>query len=289
MDHLYSFNPRRGYWFTWYVYRELSSGDGCYNVSLDLGLTRTRICVFGGSVALKDKIISLDMVKPSGEDRIVFYNVETEESYEVVKSVKGGFYKLKMVYPDKAPTLEINGIHMHRIKDIDPWTDSQMKIKALGVRRGDRVLDTCMGLGYTAINALKRGAGLLYTFEIDENVLWIAEHNPWSHKLLDPRVKIIHGDVVELIKYLPSEYFHKIIHDPPRYSSSTGNLYSGEFYRELYRVLRPGGRLLHYTGEPHRHGASIIKGIGERLRKAGFYRVRFIHSIQGYLAVKPLI
>ncbi len=291
IDHVYVFKPRRGYWFTYWLYEELSRSSGCIEASLDLGLSKTRICVYGGSIAVSDTVMDLGDIKPSSNDRVVFYDLDTGEAYEVIRrGENGGFYKLKIVYPDKAPTIEINGIHMHRIKDIDPWSDAYQKVRVLGVKRGERILDTCMGLGYTAIHSLRRGAGELYTFEIDENVLWIAEHNPWSRKLGDPRVRIVKGDIVELIKKIPDEYFNKIIHDPPRYSPRTGDLYGEEFYRELYRVLRPGGRLFHYTGEPRRHGSpSIVKGVGERLRRAGFYQVRFIPSVQGYIAVKPLI
>ncbi|WP_300455206.1 hypothetical protein [Desulfobacula sp.] len=50
---------------------------------------------------------------------------------------------------------------MHRSKDIDPLTDARLKTQ-LVVRPKDTVLDTCGGLGYSAIFALKTGAGNLY-------------------------------------------------------------------------------------------------------------------------------
>ena len=78
------------------------------------------------------------------------------------------------------------------------------------------------------------------------------------------------------------------MHDPPRFSGSTGDLYSLEFYKELHRVLKPRGLLFHYTGEPRRRGApSILKGIRERLEKAGFRVLYYDEDAQGYVAAKP--
>jgi predicted methyltransferase len=46
------------------------------------------------------------------------------------------------------------------------------------------------------------------------------------------------------------------------------------------------GVLFHYTGEPRLHGPSIIKGIAERLRIAGFRVLGFDKSALGFIAVK---
>ncbi len=288
--HLYEYKPRDGLWFTSYLIEEIGRKRGCFETTLDLGVSWTRVCIVDDLLVTQKGEIELSMVAPSHVDRIVYYDPSKPEHYEVVRSTDDGFYKLKAIAKDKAPTIEINGIHMHRIKGIDPWSDTRRKINALNVKRGHRVLDTCMGLGYTAIMAMLRGASEVHTVEVDENVIWIAEHNPWSQGLGNPRIRILHGDVTRLVHDMPSDYYDRIIHDPPRYSTSTGDLYSGRFYKELYRILRPGGRLFHYTGEPRKHGSpSIVKGIGERLREAGFYRVYYDPRSQGYVALKPII
>jgi len=284
---IWEFNPRKGYWFTSYLLEKLQNRSGCFPLTLDIGLSDTVVCVEKSLLRVGDHVFELNAVKPRREDHVVFYDTEENRLYEVVVSAATGYYKLKAIGPDKAPTLEINGIHMHRITGIDPWSDAKIKVEKLGVKRGDTVLDTCLGLGYTAVNSLKRGARAVYSVEIDESVLWIAERNPWSREL-GSGIVVIRGDVVEEVAVFPENYFDKILHDPPRYSSSTGNLYSLEFYRELYRVLKPGGKLYHYTGEPGKHrGAGIVKGIGERLRRAGFYPVFFDEESMGYIAFKP--
>ena len=284
----YFYRPARGYWFTSFLAQLIESGEGCFNVTLDIGLTQSQVCRQGGYVRVGDVELPITDLKPTEPDRVVFFDVDRHELYEVVKHTESGFYKLKAVGLDVAPTLEINGIHMHRIKDVDPITDTLYKIRALRPKRGGVVLDTCLGLGYTAIMAAKSGASLVVSFEIDPNVVYIAERNPWSRGLVDDRVKIYLGDVVEAVYELPDEFFDRVIHDPPRFTSSTGDLYSQEFYNQLFRVLKPGGVLFHYTGEPRARGPpSILKGIKERLVRAGFVRVFFDRRALGFTAVKP--
>ncbi|MCD6195987.1 MAG: methyltransferase domain-containing protein [Staphylothermus sp.] len=285
----YEFKPVKGYWFTKYLLDLLWSKRGCFTTTLDIGITWKSVCVENNRVIVDDEEIFLDVIVLKENDRVIYYK-NNDVFYEITRRTTSGFYKLKAIGLDKAPTVEINGIHMHKIKGIDPWSDSRRKTIAAKIRRGDIVLDTCMGLGYTAIHSVLRGASKVYTVEVDENIIWIAEHNPWSHGLSDNRITIIHDDICNTIREFEDSSIDRIIHDPPRFSKSTGNLYSYELYREFYRVLKPGGIIYHYTGEPRRHGVpSILKGISERLRKAGFYPVYYRGDIEGFIGVKPKI
>lgn len=281
------FKPVKGYWFTFFTIDELKRSSGCIETTLDLGLSTRVVCVENNRLLLSEGIeVDVRELEPSEHDRVVLLE-ETGRIYEVVLHTETGFYKLKATGKTTVPTLEINGIHMHRIQDTDPWRDTISKIRAARVTSGLNILDTCMGLGYTAIASLRRGASNIYTFEIDENVVWIAERNPWSRELSSDRIRINIMDVVEGVFSLESEHFHRVIHDPPRFTRSTGNLYSLDFYKELYRVLRHGGILFHYTGEPRRHGApSILKGIKNRLMEAGFTNVYYDAEAQGFIGFK---
>ncbi|MCX7055401.1 MAG: SAM-dependent methyltransferase, partial [Proteobacteria bacterium] len=73
------------------------------------------------------------------------------------------------------------------------------------------------------------------------------------------------------IRGLADVSFDAILHDPPRFGLA-GELYSQDFYDELARVLRPGGRLFHYTGTPNRltSGRDVPHEVERRLRLAGF-------------------
>lgn len=193
------------------------------------------------------------------------------------------FYKLRGLEVPGPPTLEIDGVHMHRIAGTDPWRDTISKIKYLKIKKGDKVLDTCMGLGYTAIASLRRGAEVI-TVEKDENVLELATWNPWSWEL--ERVEVHLDDVFYFIRELKDESVDKVVHDPPVITMA-GKLYSLEFYKELFRVLKPGGRLFHYTGSPKRRsGVDLARGVMERLREAGFEVKRYPEAL-GVVAYKP--
>ena len=111
------------------------------------------------------------------------------------------FYKLHPTMG--APTIEISGILMHRIKGIDPLKDAKQKISAIAPLKG-HVLDTCGGLGYTAILAA-RVAEKVTAVEKDPNVLEIARQNPWSRELFNARnISLIEGDVFQMIQEFPA-------------------------------------------------------------------------------------
>jgi hypothetical protein len=56
--------------------------------------------------------------------------------------------------------------------------------------------------------------------------------------------------------------------------SLAGELYSGECYRHLFRILKPKGRMFHYIGDlESRSGRNVARGVLRRLQEAGFRRV----------------
>jgi predicted methyltransferase len=184
-----------------------------------------------------------------------------------------------------APTLLISGIPMHRIKGTDPHRDTLSKVKTIRPIVG-HVLDTATGLGYTAIEAAK-SAERVITVELDPAVLEIARQNPWSQALFDnPRITQRIGDSFDVVTEFEDESFSRIVHDPPTFSLA-GDLYSGEFYEELYRVLRRNGRLFHYIGDlESKSGHRVTRGVVQRLQQAGFTRVQHRPEAFGVVAFK---
>jgi predicted methyltransferase len=161
---------------------------------------------------------------------------------------------------------------MHRIKGIDPHRDTLLKIRTIAPMTGC-VLDTCTGLGYTAIEAA-RTAEAVTTVELDPTVLEVAGLNPWSRELFDhPKIRQVVGDSFDEIQEFEDAAFSRVLHDPPMFPLA-GELYSAEFYRHLYRILRHKGRLFHYIGDlESRSGRNMARGVVRRLQEAGFRRV----------------
>ena len=172
----------------------------------------------------------------------------------------------------RTPSMLIAGFTMHRIVDIDPMEDTLKKVATLVPIVG-RVLDTATGLGYTAIEAAKT-AEQVVTIELDPGAQEIAQLNPWSRALFDnPKISQIMGDAFEIVPTFEDNSFSRILHDPPVFSLA-GELYSGAFYRQLFRILQRGGRLFHYIGDLNsKSSGTIAKGVIRRLQEAGFTRV----------------
>jgi predicted methyltransferase len=205
------------------------------------------------------------------------------ESVEKLEFFADHYYKLRPTA--FAPTLEIDGIRMHRTQNIDPFEDARRKVQWV-IKPDDLVLDTCGGLGYTAIWALKLGARKVISIEINPHIIKLRALNPHSRSLFDENIELIVGDALNLINGFKPGQFDSIIHDPPRFSLA-GELYSQEFYLRLNKILASSGRLFHYTGEPFSkgRGRKFIAGVLKRLQYSGF-EARYIHADRGIFAQK---
>jgi predicted methyltransferase len=248
-------------------------------VSLDLGMTTQRI-------KLEDQPWNLKQIKKIARDVESVHFINDEGIFKA--AIRGKhFYKLLPVARNQAPALLIDGVLMHRVKDITPMEDARMKAD-LFVRKGIDILEICTGLGYASIACLDKGVRSIVTIEKDKDVLDLARLNPWSQKIFtDDRVNVILGDAANQILAIDDNSFHAVMHDPPRFSMAP-ELYTIDFYRQLFRVLKRKGTLLHYVGSPgskHRK-RDLQKGIMNRLREVGFSDVVRKEQVQGVIATK---
>ena len=240
--------------------------------SLDLGLTDTEVTLTPERLILPDQVLPWSEIEEITRHDAACFVVENNHAQRIrgFSNLTGRVYGLMPTAA--APTMLISGLPMHRIKGTNPQQDTQAKIKAIAPITG-RVLDTCTGLGYTAIEAA-RTAEHVITIELDPTAQEMARCNPWSRSLFDnPKISQIIGDAFEVVPSFDAGVFSCILHDPPMISLA-GELYSGEFYRECWRVLRRSGKLFHYIGDPDsKSGARTTKGVVRRLQEAGFSRV----------------
>ncbi len=261
-------------------------GQSLVTESLDLGLTKVEIELSANYVLLPDnQRLDWAQLREIVDNKLSCYLVR-DSQIEKIHFFSHLFSRYYSLMPTRrAPTMLISGIPMHRIKDTEPYRDTLSKIRAVAPLNG-RVLDTTMGLGYTAIEAANTATHVT-TVELDPTVEKVCRHNPWSQGLFtNPRIFRLVGDTYDVIRQFADGEFTRIIHDPPMFSMA-GELYSLDFYRQLVRVLRPAGRVFHYVGNPSsKSGRGVTRGVVHRLQEAGFRRVKPYAKAFGVVAYK---
>ena len=255
-------------------------------VSLDLEINEVDIFSNCTSVILPDGFcLNIDDLKKISEHKDSIYFVQGNSIFQAAIS-DDHYYKL--VPTIGAPTVEVDGIRMHRTKGITPEVDALAKVQVLGVD-GGLLFDTCTGLGYTALTSLQQGCESIVSVELKPQILRLAQLNPWSHGLFENDfIHLVLGDVGNIVEYLPETLFDFIIHDPPRFSHA-GHLYSRRFYIYLNRILKPGGYLFHYVGLPgaRYRRIDLRKGVINRLRQTGFVELDYKEEVLGVVCKKP--
>lgn len=276
------------YWFSAATARRvieaIERGADSIEISVDLNLSRNRFALDGDQLILdsEHRLGQEELRQIEGKENRVFLLEDGE--LEPLEVRGEGYYKL--VPTEQAPLLEISGVKMHISKGINPF-ESAGQMAAQVVSKGDRVLDTCSGLGYAASAALNLGAREVVSVELSATVMALRQKNPWSQRIYGPGIELIQADVGAYIQGLAAESFDAVIHDPPRFSLA-GELYGEGFYRQLYRVLKRRGVLFHYTGNPQllKRGSSFVDQAARRLKAAGFTRVVKVPELMGLRAQK---
>ena len=248
-------------------------------ISLDFGIKEVSIRR-NGDIVIVDGTYEIDLKTKIKENFCYQLTKEGLEPVSYFSQNTNLYYKL-IPTPDW-PTIALGSVPMHRIKS--PKQDTFNKINLL--KPYGLVLDTCMGLGYTAIVAAKESEQVI-TFERDEVVYMIAQLNPYSKELFSSsNIEVRRQDIAEIISSFSDSYFDCIIHDPPTFKLSP-ELYSSNFYKELLRILKPKGKLFHYTPlYKIKRGYDFPSKIKEKVKESGFRNIIFSDKASGLLCQK---
>ncbi|MFH1317494.1 MAG: spermine synthase [Candidatus Omnitrophota bacterium] len=249
---------------------------------LDFGLTEIEALRCIDSIELGEHLsLSLDekikdkfcyVLDSQGVREIAFFAQDTNRFYKLIPTFDW-------------PSFAIGSVPMHKISS--PKADTERKIAVL--EPYGRVLDTCMGLGYTAIMAAQKAKEVI-TFEKDNNVEILAQANPVSQPLFSGKniknIEVRREDVSCAISSFKEGYFDCIIHDPPTFKLAPP-LYTVSFYKELLTVLKRGGKMFHYTPlYKVKKGFDFPSRIKKRLQEAGFRNPKFSSGAGGILCWK---
>ncbi len=261
-------------------------GQVVVEISPDLGISSASVTLSAEGVSFATgERLDWASIETISQSEVKCYTINAN-GMQPVQTFSQATNRLCSLLPTRgAPSMLIAGFVMHRFKEIDPWQHAQRMIAAIAPVTGP-VLNTTTGLGYTAILAA-RTAERVTTIELDPGVQAIAQLNPWSQELFaNPKITRVMGDACEVVSTFADESFSRIMHDPPTFKLA-GELYSGAFYRELYRILKRGGRLFHYVGDPDsKASGGVTRGVMRRLQEAGFSRVVGRAGAYGVVAYK---
>ena len=250
-----------------------SDGQRAVVSSTDLNMTSAEVMLSEKGVAFGDgTVLTWDIVRLVNDNDSTCFSIENNAATPVKGYSERSGWSFNLLPTGSAPALIAAGFPMHRVKNISPLAAAELMVESIAPGTG-RVLDTATGLGYTAILAAKK-ADRVTTVELEPVAQEIARKNPWSNELFNTlKIDQIIGNCVDIICEFASGSFSSIIHDPPA-ASLAGNLYSQEFYDQLFRVLLPGKKLFHYIGDPGtRSGERVTTGVMRRLHNAGFRQV----------------
>ncbi|MCK4810187.1 MAG: spermine synthase [Candidatus Omnitrophica bacterium] len=251
------------------------------SIKVDFGLKEVKVRIEADKAVLDNRfILSFDqrikskfcyMLEKTKFSPMAFFSEDTKKFY-------------KLIPTSDWPSLAIGSVPMHKICLGSPYQDTLQKIELIKPR--GKVLDTCTGLGYTAILASETSDKVM-TFEKDENVLFLAKLNPFSKKLFEKgNIELKQADISEYISRFGDNYFHAVIHDPPTFKLSPP-LYHLDFYKELFRVLKNKGRLYHYVPlYKVKTGFNFPLRVKNRLKQAGFKILKFMPQKNAILCAK---
>jgi uncharacterized protein len=254
--------------------------------SMDLGATIIEVTLTSDNIIFPDSSIlnwqSIEEIN-ANENACFFIKDNTANPIRGYSEIIGRAYSLMPT--SEAPVLVAAGFPMHRFKNITPLKAALAMVEPVMPVRG-KALDTATGLGYTAIVASKTALAVT-TIELCPVAQEMARMNPWSQSLFNnPKISQIIGDSFEEIGKFGDNSFAAVIHDPPTMALA-GDLYSGEFYKQAFRILHQRGRMFHYIGDPNSAaGSKVTGGVVKRLHDAGFSKVVPLTKAFGVVAYK---
>lgn len=152
------------------------------------------------------------------------------------------------------------------------WEDNYMKsLAAVATSKGGDILEVGLGMGISAkwIQRSRR----IRTHTVVECHPQVAELHAARFKgaLSSGRMKIVLGFWEEAVASMPDASFDGILFDSCPLNAPVEFFHFFPFFRDAFRLLRPGGVFTYFSDEPVR----ISRDHSRRLKEAGFSDIRY--------------
>jgi demethylmenaquinone methyltransferase / 2-methoxy-6-polyprenyl-1,4-benzoquinol methylase len=166
---------------------------------------------------------------PKAEEEKAHFGFQEIPAQEKVKWVREHFDTIARKY-DVMNTLLSFGIH---------YLWKRKAIRLLGLKPGDRVIDVCGGTGDLSVLAVKKvtPSGLVVLYDINRKMMATGKGKS-TNRAAREKIRYVQGDA-EKISFGTREF------DAALVGFGIRNLtHPEEGFREMYRVLKPGGKFL---------------------------------------------
>ena len=184
---------------------------------------------FPKTVWLNDRMQRAGLIARLTREKLATYGFYQVPEDEKVQYVRRHFNSVADSY-DLMNTILSFGIH---------YLWKRTAVRALTLKTGDKVLDVCGGTGDLAIRASSQvgQTGEVMLYDINRDMI-LAGKTQGNHLAIRKRIRYIQGDI-EAMSFSDSSV------DAIMVGFGIRNVtHMDKGFKELYRVLRPGGRLM---------------------------------------------
>lgn len=152
------------------------------------------------------------------------------------------------------------------LNELYPYQDlARLIVNRLEVREGEQILDLGSGTGNIAM-LVKGGGGEINGIDISSEGIKL-------HKAKDSDARLIVGDISAILPYQDA-FFDKLYSNNALYTISRNK--REDIFKELYRVLKPGGKIIISNVKEGFEPFAIYKDhVSQSVKKLGFFKTVF--------------
>ncbi|RYU79433.1 polyamine aminopropyltransferase [Hymenobacter persicinus] len=213
-------------------------------------------------------------------NRIMTYTETLAFQDQVIYAKSTLYQRIVLTKNDRELRLFLNGNLQFSSADEYRYHEALVHPAMQALPRARRVLVLGGGDGLAVRELLKYPQlRQIRLVDLDAGMTHLFQHNEMLLKLnqgalLNPKVQVINGDAYQWVRHDTTRYDLLVIDFPDPANYSIGKLYSTSFYRELDKLLAPGGLMVVQSTSPYVARQSFWC-ISHTLAAAGFHTIPY--------------